>query len=526
MIARGHIATDAARLLLLVALTSIATGLPAQAHEVWLLSPIQIADLATRPQPDVFTQINPLALSLGLIAGLIVAAATFIDRYLLPVEQRLIGRLQPGSGGVLLDRLCRWGLALLFLTAALGLAPRHGTSFFAQPTLFVADLELTRAGPVLGRWLVGVQVALGVLLVANVLPRIAAAGVFALVAVGYGVFGPDMNAYAGHLVAPALVVLLMPRRLEWRDPVVTQRAEAVIRLFRVLVGINFVYLAVVFKIQQPNLIISIIETGSIPTFGIPTEVIAYVMALVELVVGILMIAGVAVRPAALAVIGAMVFFSITLREPPHVHANIIGAVVAMVLAGPRAATALAVSGIDWRRRMAGAHGRIKLIVTNLAARPATLRLPDTPSRAGFMAAAAIAAAGFWTPFVAASSGGLPERVFHEVAASEPAPTLDFEVVALPNGSYAVEIKAPNFKFIDLCSREETGLIGHAHVYVNDRKAAVARAPFHEIGPLPPGRNRISISLNTMDHRFIVAQGQALIASKVQSDTVAVAGTRF
>lgn len=68
---------------------------------------------------------------------------------------------------------------------------------------------------------------------------------------------------------------------------------------RVLTGITILYLAVVFKVMQPNLVIGILTLHPVPLLSRSPETFALLMTLVELTSGILIIAGVLLRPLSL-----------------------------------------------------------------------------------------------------------------------------------------------------------------------------------------------------------------------------------
>lgn len=320
------------------ALLGILLLLPTRAHghEAWLLSAEEMLGLAAAPLPPLFAEPSWLGALLGAATALAFAAAVLIDARLRPCEARWSApRLVWLWPTALLA--CRLGLGVLLVSAGLGLAPRHGTELFAAPTLFVGDLALTGAfAPYRG--LAGLEIVLGGALLMGVFARVAAVLTLALLPVAFALFGAVVWAYAGHIAAPTLLILCAGAgRYSLIDPEDRVRllpsCALTLTVTRSLVGVTFVYLAIAYKLMQPNLIITILERGAVPLFGLPVAVVAFIMAMVEITVGLLLILGIAVRLASLAVLGAMLFLAVTLGEPLHIHANILGVLVALLALG-------------------------------------------------------------------------------------------------------------------------------------------------------------------------------------------------
>lgn len=73
----------------------------------------------------------------------------------------------------------------------------------------------------------------------------------------------------------------------WLEEQPRQRAQAIMR---VLTGATMLYLGVYFKVFQPNLVLGIISMHHVPVMSTTPETFALPMALVEVSVGILIIA--------------------------------------------------------------------------------------------------------------------------------------------------------------------------------------------------------------------------------------------
>ena len=335
------------------------------AHEKWLLTPEQIAELSSKPLPEVYTNAWP---AMGIASTLILAflALALLEIRFRPLETRLAAPLaqRAVSCGVV---ALRWGLAIMMATAALGIMPRHGVEFFSEPTLFVADLHLSKLGEGWA-WLAPAQLVLATLLAAGIATRLASLGVAVLAMAGFALFGGPFLSYGLHFLAPALIVFaygagrfsvdalvgggidesvmkairhdVVRRRLEslarsWRALIAAARRhrEGIYSLVLFMTGATFVYLGAKFKLANPALLIEILETGGFPTLGLSYEMTALIMTCVEITAGALLACGVLVRPIAFFLIGAFTLFAATLGESPLFHANLYAMMLLFAMAG-------------------------------------------------------------------------------------------------------------------------------------------------------------------------------------------------
>lgn len=139
------------------------------------------------------------------------------------------------------------------------------------------------------------------------------------------------------------------------------------------------------------------------------------------------------------------------------------------------------------------------------------------------ASLSVAAAGLWVPLIVDTASRPPIAVV-SIPDDQPAPSASVAVRIDANGHGIVDISAEHFRFTDLCQGQpvEGTLIGHAHVYVDNRKVAVATSPRIDIGPVPAGDFQVSVSLHDLSHRFLMARGQPVIAMHRVSRTLALA----
>ena len=298
---------------------------PSLAHEAWILTSEHMAALEAEPPPALFAHLTVanaamLAAAAAAAVGLMLLAATGAEERLPGVARlRALDRHAP--------RVVRACVAMTLATAALGLHPRHGTRLLEAPTLGFPDLELRLAGPGWG-WLAAAELALAAALLLAPRARAAALGTLLLTGLGLLLFGTAMLAYAGALAGAAAYLMLADDGAAtgaWR--------ERAVFLVRLLTGATFLYCGVYYKVLHPNLALAIVTEGGVPTFGLPPEVFVLGMALVETLAGALVMAGVLVRPLALALFVPFLFLATALGEDPLGHVLFYGNLIALATGG-------------------------------------------------------------------------------------------------------------------------------------------------------------------------------------------------
>lgn len=311
-----------------------------RAHEAWLLTPAEINALAAEPIPYIFT--SYLVLGVAALIGCAATAVGLLAEEKLQSYEALIAPKLECLAHTIGPAFLRLALGLMLFLAGTGGLPRHGTALWVEPTLLVPDMQLSLVPE--WAWLAPIQIALALFLVLGLFTRLIGLAVIVLVAVGLGVFDAKFIAYAPHFVAPALILVLTGAGTwsldQWIDPdgrlappVVAH--QLIWRCAQVLIGAGFIYLAVVYKLTQPTLLIAILQHGNLPTLGLPYPVIALIMTGVEIVCGALLIVGRLVRPVSVVIIGAITFLALTLGETPLFHANLYGSMLMFALAGLR-----------------------------------------------------------------------------------------------------------------------------------------------------------------------------------------------
>ncbi len=260
--------------------------------------------------------------------------------------------------------------------AGAGLQPRHGTALLEAPTLFAPDLELHRLGPG-WEWMARVEVAIALCFLFGVYVRAAAAVLLALAVLGLAFFGADMLAYLGLVAGAALYLLMqgagsyyvpMPalpgtgRVVAWLTDQPRARAQW---LLQTLGGLNLTYLGVSYKALQPNLMVGVLQTQGVPTFGLEPAALVRSMALVETLSGVLITAGMMMRFLSLFLFASFVVFSFVLGEGVVRHIMFYGLLVSFITNGDG----------RWRRPVAhDKPGRIVILGGGFAGIQCAMRL--------------------------------------------------------------------------------------------------------------------------------------------------------
>ncbi|MFO1062211.1 MAG: cyclic nucleotide-binding domain-containing protein, partial [Dongiaceae bacterium] len=109
-----------------------------------------------------------------------------------------------------------------------------------------------------------------------------------------------------------------------------QRAQAILRA---LTGATVLYMGISAKLLNPNLMIGIIEIYRLPILSSAPQTFTLIMMLVEVSAGILIIAGILLRPLAIVLLVAFLFFATLLPESYMAHVLFYGVVLSLLLNG-------------------------------------------------------------------------------------------------------------------------------------------------------------------------------------------------
>jgi uncharacterized membrane protein YphA (DoxX/SURF4 family) len=485
---------------------------PAVAHEAWLLKPREMYALYEQPLSAVWRDVSLLSIVTAslLLVGLVLAE--YLDRRFQPFEQILDRRHQePARHWALL--ILRISLGMLLIASALGLNTREGTALFAEPTLFVPDLELSAVSNLVSV-IAGIELILGVALVLGIYVNFCSLLVIVLVALGFFWFGPQiMLSYAGHILAPAFILLVEERdRFEHvtsRDSLPEQFVQRLLPfmtlernliLMRVVTGLTFIYLAVMHKYLNSPHLEQIIAQRDVPTFGISPGPLVFFMAATELVCGFALVVGIAERIVAIVLIVAIFFFALVLGESVVMHANILGILIAIIFLGPG------------------------YMHADRSITPSRKQLGLAASRVTGAAAlcAVIGASGLWVERLRAFLPHADARLAYVKAAPDMQPRIsDVIIEPLGSGFYRIEVETINFRFTrdhfgfqrDSYRAMDGMFQGHAHIHAGEGKRFVLEGPVGVFGPVGADTRQLFVSLMSPRHRFL-ANADGLFAREV------------
>ncbi|PTN11821.1 BLUF domain-containing protein [Nitrosomonas aestuarii] len=307
------------------------------AHETWILTPEQIDYWNAQKLPDIFTQVsslNVLMISafLAFIIGWVWLGFTGARELFPDLQARL------SSYGDHVPRILRVCVGWILLSSAFGAEPRFGVEAFTSPTFLAPDLELNQLGSEWA-WIRWAEIILGLTILFGVYVRFFSFLLILLSLLGWYLFGEAIFPYLGAIIGASIFLVLqgagrhflpLPIPAAFRgiqsflanQP--RQRAQAIMRI---LTGTTILYLGVFYKLLQPNLSMGIIETYQLPILSIHPEAFTLLMALVEVSAGVLLIAGILLRPLSIFLISAFSIFALLLPETPTAHILFYGVVL-------------------------------------------------------------------------------------------------------------------------------------------------------------------------------------------------------
>lgn len=332
-------------LLSLLSLLSLLLGeSAAMAHELWVLTPEQATQWNARPKPEIFTQFNVTNLSIYLLTALCLVGCVLLYHRIAP--RRCTSQLQArlASYGDHAPVALRIALFIMLGMASLGLAPRVGTEIMQSAALGAPDLEL-RLLPGDWSWVAVIEGVLAVCLLLGIYVRGAAAALLGLGLLGFYLFGQAMCAYIG-LVGAAAVYLLFQGAGPYAVPAPSfpgtarlsvwfagQPRERAQWFLRILVGADVLYLALAYKVAQPNLMLGVLDVHHVPTLGLEPETFVFLVAVVETLAGVFILTGIMIRPVAAGLFVAFAFFSVVLWEGVFSHIIVYGLLVPLIANG-------------------------------------------------------------------------------------------------------------------------------------------------------------------------------------------------
>ncbi len=114
--------------------------------------------------------------------------------------------------------------------------------------------------------------------------------------------------------------------------------------------------------------------------------------------------------------------------------------------------------------------------------------------------------------------GMDHVMMHDTPIEVPAadaPSLSIKVQADPMAGYNLQLMTENFAFSpqNASGQNVTGE-GHAHVYINDEKLGRLYGNWMHLDHLPTGEVKVTVTLNTNDHRPMSVAGTEIAATQI------------
>ncbi len=334
------------RPLIYATLLSLVLPVTAQAHELWELTADQVLNWNNKAKTETYSGLS-FATAVVLVCALLINLALVHlnangagERF--PKLRARLRSMRPLTSVVL--RFC---LAWALLSSALAFDPLFGDGLFSEPSLLAPDIVISDL-PEHWQWLLWLEVVLGVALAAGIYTRLAASACLLLVGCTIYSAGLLSLVYTPSFIGVSIYLLVAGGGI-WFVPLPapggsTRLSETLIRtvsisraqfILRLLVGLNFLYMAVYFKVLQPTLTLAIIDVHQLPVMGLDPELFVLIQAVVEVSIGLLIIFGVLLQFLSVAFIGALVFFAICLpaAENPGSHVLYYGVALAFLFSG-------------------------------------------------------------------------------------------------------------------------------------------------------------------------------------------------
>ncbi len=116
-----------------------------------------------------------------------------------------------------------------------------------------------------------------------------------------------------------------------------------------------------------------------------------------------------------------------------------------------------------------------------------------------------------------SGEGVHEHKTMQIPAGQPVPVVDLTVHPDAMKGWNLELKVSNFRFApEKINTESNPTEGHAHLYVNGEKLTRVYGSWYYLSSLPPGQQKITVSLNANRHEDLVHNGKPIQDSEIIS----------
>jgi hypothetical protein len=98
----------------------------------------------------------------------------------------------------------------------------------------------------------------------------------------------------------------------------------------------------------------------------------------------------------------------------------------------------------------------------------------------------------------------------EIPSGKPVPTVKLRVIKDTKKGWNIALETNNFTFAPAKVNQPGDYRkGHAHLYINGKKITRIYSDWFYLPALEPGRNEITVSLNTNDHKTLAVNGKKI-----------------
>jgi hypothetical protein len=445
-----------------LALIAISVGLTTTAfgHVKWF------ADFSFNDRPLSLSEaVGPLFYFLTALSVVVIGAMVFLDEKIKEwaLYQSIDAWLQERKGNSL--------LIMRIVTGATLLLSWQGDA------VLVPELEVTAS------WVGWAQFLLAFMLLFDRLVKYSGAGLILLYI--FAIFQYGAFHMLDHLLFAGAGYFLM----------VSQSENAIIRETRLpalyaTVGFSLCWLAIE-KIIYPQWALYILEQNPELTLGLDVDFFLMSAAFVEFALGYLLIICLLQRPLALVI--TLVFFSTTLifgKVEIIGHTLAHGALIVFLLEGPGRLYKAPIKFHD-KLSLRTAFGAV-----NFAVLLAVLLFAYSQ--------------GAQYQFETRNGPVAEEQMLLDVTGEASIPAVDLRVTKDRLSGWNVQLETENFTFApgSVGLTHEMGQ-GHAHLYINDRKADRLYGNYSHIGSLPAGEYTFRVTLNTNSHQVYAVDGEAI-----------------
>ena len=446
---------------LLLSILFSGTAYAAFGHVKWF------ADFSFNDQPLSLSEaVGPLFIILSVMGMVAIAAMVFLDKKLQSWSfyQNIDGWLEERKGNSL--------LIMRIVTGATLLLSWQGDA------VLVPELQITAS------WVGWAQFILAFMLLFDRLVKYSGAGVVLLYV--FAIFQYGMFHMLDHVLFAGAGYFLMVSQSEN-----TFIKESRLPALYATVGFSLCWLAIE-KIIYPQWGLYILEQNPELTLGLDLDFFLMSAAFVEYALGYLLIICLLQRPLALVI--TLVFFSTTLvfgKVEVIGHTLAHGALIVFLLEGPGK---LYKAPITFHNKMSlrSAFGGVNFVVL--------LVILMTTYSLGAMYQYETRSGPVGEEYVLLDVSGEEESI----------PTVDIEATEDRISGWNIRLETENFTFApDAVGLPHEPGEGHAHLYINDKKADRLYANFAHLGPLPAGDYTLRVTLNTNEHSVYAVDDEVI-----------------